>query len=1029
MASPFHLENCLFRSENYLYQWAVRFLTLPGLCFFLFFCPPAHGQNAEPEIVFNRDVRPILVDKCFACHGPDAKTVAADLRVDIRSAAIESGAIVPNHPDKSELVSRIFSSDSDEVMPPVETHKPLDDRERTILRKWIAEGANYEVHWAYTPLRSPSIPSFENQPDSHWTRTWPRNPIDQFVTKIIQANKKTPTSRAEKITLIRRLSFDLTGLPPTLKEVEAFLEDEDSDAYERLVDRLFASPRFGERMAIYWLDLVRYADTVGYHGDQDISQSPYRDYVINAFNENKPYDVFVREQLAGDLLPEPTLNQLIASGYNRLNQTTEEGGSQAKEYLAIYFADRVRNTSQVFLGATMGCAQCHDHKFDPFTMKDFYSFGAFFADIQEVGVYGARRRPPMIPVPSTDEKIAMEKASAAIKGQLAEIERLEKKLLAEQADWENTILNETEKLPKEKVNHWVNDSKMQAAIHQGKWDFVDRKASPVKFGKKARRQQAAGLVQHYFDDASTPVTIQAETVFFAWVYLDPKNPPSALMVQLNDGDWNQRGVWGSDQIAYGLRKKNWAGYLRKGKLPSPGEWTRLELSAQEIGLATGKKIKGMAFTQYGGTVFWDAAGWVSTGGIPLDVSEALAVAPDKRTKKQLQLVKNYYFSNASVLQDAQGELKKREALRKRLEDSMTKTVISRSVKPRTIRILDRGNWMDDSGAVVTPAIPEFLGELKSKKQLNRLDLANWITDPENKLTSRVMVNRLWYLMFGRGICASVDDLGGQGTYPSNAALLDWLAYDFAHSGWDIKKTLKLIVMSSTYQQDSKASPELLKEDPNNELFARQGRFRVDAEMVRDTVLYVSGLLVEKVGGRSVKPYQPSGYYRELNFPRRTYKADQGTSQYRRGVYTHWQRTFLHPMLKAFDAPSREESTCTRARSNTPLQALTLLNDPTFVESARVYASKIIRVNGSVESKIEWAFQNAVSRLPSPEIVQEIKTVFEKHLKQFQSDLESASKLIQSGQAAVDKEHDPAELAAWTSVARIVLNLHELTTRF
>ena len=986
--------------------------------------------QAVTEVDFNRDVRPILVDKCFACHGPDAKTVAGDLRVDLRSEALDSGAIVPGAPGSSELIDRIESDDEDVVMPPPGSHKELLAKEKKILRQWIEAGAPYSVHWSYTPVRSPAPPRFDSHAESHWARKWPRNEIDHFVGKKILDAGYAPAQPADRVTLIRRLSLDLNGLPPTLDEVEKFLADDSETAYEQLVDRLLASPRFGERMAIYWLDLVRYADTVGYHGDQDISQSPYRDYVIRSFNENKPYDQFVREQLAGDLLPDADIQQLVASGYNRLNQTTEEGGSQAKEYLAIYFADRVRNSSQVFLGATMGCAQCHDHKFDPYTMKDFYSFGAFFADIQEVGVYGARSRPPMIPVPTAEQKRWLAESEQALAKQRKEIEKVTQQLLLQQREWESDALADPNNSPREVVHQWLNDEKPSSGQTAGAWDFVTTEVGPVQVGQKSRKQESKGLVQHYVDNFKTKIKIDTETVFYAWIYPDPKNPPSALMLQLNDGDWNQRGVWGTDQIEYGRRAKNWAGYMRKGKMPTPGQWTRLELSARDVGLKAGGYVDGMAFTQFGGRAFWDAAGWIDQEGLPRAIGEAMAISPDKRTPEQVKLIRDFYLAKSPEAVDARKKLKLLESERSRLENSVTKTVVSKSVQPRTIRILDRGNWMDDSGEVVEPAIPEFLGKLESDSRLTRLDLANWITQPDNVMTSRVMVNRLWYLLFGRGICASVDDFGGQGSFPANAELLDFLAHDFAHSGWNIKRTLKLIVMSAAYQQSSLGSPELLRQDPENELFARQNRFRIDAEMVRDSVLYVSGLLVEKVGGRSVKPYQPAGYYAELNFPTRKYRADSGDSQYRRGVYTHWQRTFLHPMLKAFDAPSREESACTRARSNTPLQALTLLNDPTFVEAARVYAARIVKREAQNRGeRIRWAFRNAVSREPNQEMVEILEEVYLQHRKQFTKDLAAARQLISVGQSPVDAEVDPAELAAWTSVARVLLNLHELTTRF
>jgi hypothetical protein len=823
----------------------------------------------DDTIRFNRDIRPILTDKCFACHGPDAETVEGGLRLDLAEEAKGiAGAIVPGDPAASEVIRRIFSDDNEERMPPPHLHKPLSDAERNRLRRWVAQGAEYEPHWAYTPLRRSA------DKDTIWQSPDPAsNLIDRLVDARLRIENVTNVPEADRITLIRRLSFDLTGVPPALSEVDAFLSDSSVDAYPKLVDRLLDSPRFGERMAIYWLDLVRYADTVGYHGDQNVSQAPYRDYVINAFNDNMPYDRFVREQLAGDLLSDATIDQQVASGYNRLNQTTEEGGAQAREYLSIYFADRVRNVSQVFMGATMGCAQCHDHKFDPYTSRDFYAFGAFFADIEEKGVYGERKRDPMI-----------------------------------------RVYNE----------------------EQGaQWSAVDQRITKLK-----------------------------------------TNLDQAKLALLNQPDWETN---------------------LRNQLPDSGETETILSDGDEA---------------------------------PTELVEALAIARDQRTDVQTKILQDFYLSRSEPIIALKTKLTNLETERTRIEESAPLTVVSKSVKPRTIRIQHRGNWMDDSGEIVSPAIPAFLGKLDTgEKRATRLDLANWLCQPDNPLTSRTMTNRLWRLMFGRGICTSVDDLGGQGTYPSYPDLLDRLSVEFIDSGWDIKHILREIANSETYRRSSKPTPALLETDPYNDLFARQGRFRVSAEMVRDSALAISGLLVEQIGGPSVHPYQPEQYYDQLNFPKRVYEADDGVNQYRRGVYTHWQRTFLHPMLKAFDAPSREECTAARSRSNTPLQALTLLNDPTFVEAARVFAARVMRDGGTtVADRLNWAYRTAVSSKPPVLVVDELKELYERHLRHFQANVVEANKLISHGNSPIADDLDPAELAAWTSVARVVLNLHETMTR-
>ncbi|WP_237607594.1 DUF1553 domain-containing protein [Roseimaritima sediminicola] len=979
--------------------------------------------TATEPLRFNRDIRPILSDKCFACHGPDAQHAAADLRLDQREAALESGAILPGDAEASELVARIFAEDDDLRMPPPDVHKPLTATERQRLRQWVQQGAEYEAHWAYAPLR----PAPENLSP---------NLVDHFVSKRLQQEQVAAVPAADPATLIRRLSLDLTGMPPTVAEVEAFVADPSPLAYSQLVDRLLESPRYGERMASYWLDLVRYADTVGYHGDQEISQWPYRDYVIRAFNDNLPYDRFIREQLAGDLLPDPTTDQLVASGYNRLNQTTEEGGSQAKEYLAIYFADRVRNVSQVFLGSTLGCAQCHDHKYDPFTAKDFYAFGAFFADLEERGVYSGRgHRPPVMPVPTAEQQRQIDQHQAELQRLHSERQTLRERLLADLSSWQPPPTSEAV---------WIDDVQPEGRTYSGAWNFVEAADGPVQHGQRSRQQASGDLVQHYFIDADAPVTVSRQTKFYVWVYLDPDDPPQAIMLQLHGGDgkepsWEHRAVWGGDQIEYGRRKDSWTGYRRMGDLPDTGQWIRLEVDAADVGLATdddpaaggGKTFvaDGMAFTQFGGRVWWDRAGWHAPP--PRIVTDALAVDADQWSAEQRQAVEDYYLATAAPLAEINQQIDQRQRRLEQTKASVATTVISKAVKPRTIRILPRGNWMDDSGDIVQPAVPEFLGQLDvAGRRATRLDLAEWLADPEHPLVARTMVNRLWSLLFGRGICTSVDDFGGQGTYPSHPDLLDALAVEFIESGWDIKHLLRLIVHSDAYRRSSTPTPELIEADPYNDLFARQGRFRLDAEFIRDTALATGGLLVEQVGGPSVRPYQPAGYYAQLNFPRRTYQADTGPKQYRRGLYTHWQRTFLHPMLKAFDAPSREECTALRPRSNTPLQALTLLNDPTFVEAARGFAVRILREGGEDrDRRLRWAYQSVLAQEPSDEIVAVLAEVYAQQRDVYEQSPEAAEQLLATGQSPTPSDLEAAEVAAWTAVARVLLNLHETITRY
>lgn len=816
----------------------------------------AAGPNAT-DVTFNRDVRPILADHCFACHGPDKNQRKADLRLDTKEGAFadreDHRTLVPGKPAESELYRKVAAADARKRMPPAKFGKPLDARQIETIRRWIEQGAKWQDHWAWIPPKRPALPTPLSSPPSEGGDIGgvTRNAIDFFIFAELDKHGLRPAPEADRRTLIRRLSFDLTGLPPEPKDVDQFLADQAPDAYRRMVERLLASEHYGERMALYWLDLVRFADTGGYHSDNHRDIYLYRDWVINAFNKNLPFDRFTTEQLAGDLLPNPSLDQKIASGYNRLLMTTEEGGAQAKEYMAKYSADRVRNASTVWMGATMGCSECHDHKFDPYTMKDFYSFASFFADIQEIPV----GRQQQTPLPSPDQ--------ASRLGTLNEqIAPLQKTLDEARAKWEE-----------------------------------------------------------------------------------------------------------------GLRLTD----LRR---------------------------------------------------VPKNVLDALLAEPAKRTAAQQKTLESFYRTATPQLESNRKKLADLQRQKKGIEEAIPTTLVAMSGPPRTMRILPRGNWLDDSGPVVTPAVPGFLSPLGVKdRRPTRLDLAKWFVSPDHPLVARVFVNRLWKLMFGQGIVKTLDDFGTQGAWPTHPDLLDWLAVEFRQSGWDVKHMLRLMALSRTYRQTSVADAELRQRDPYNQWLARQGRFRLDAEMVRDNALAVSGLLVRKVGGHSVKPYQPAGYWQFLNFPRRTYQADRGPDQYRRGLYTYWQRSFLHPSLLAFDAPSREECTVDRPRSNTPLQALVLLNDPTYVEAARAFAERmVLEGGGDAGSRIQFACRQALNRPASPAEVKLLSDLHQHHSKQYQRDPQAAQALLAVGDPPPVKDADAAELAAWTSVARVVLNLHETITR-
>jgi hypothetical protein len=772
----------------------------------------AVADAGDDPVSFAEDVHPLLAENCLPCHGPDKKARKARLQLDVRESSTKArrggAAIVPGRPDDSEVLRRITSSDPDDLMPPPDSGKKLATDEIALLRQWIVEGAKYERHWAYiAPRRSP--------PPAVKDASWPSGEIDHFILARLEKERVAPSEEADRRTLARRLSFDLVGMAPDPSEVESFEDDEHPDAYERLVDRLLASPQFGERVAVYWMDLVRFADTAGIHADNTWDIFPYRDYVIEAINADTPFDQFTREQLAGDLMAGALSRQRIASSYNRLNMISREGGSQAKEFLIKYTADRVRNVTVVWLGATLGCAECHDHKFDPLTSKEFYQFGAFFADIEQVGVYlqGAKKSrffPPYLPLP-TDQQAA----------ERAEIERRIKEL------------------------------------------------------KKILSEEASG---------------------------------------------------------------------------APAE-----------------------------------------------------------------------------------EIKKLEERRKKLDDKTTVIIATKSVKPMTARVLPRGDWMDESGEIVQPAVPAAFGSLGdvggAGGRATRLDLADWLMRDENPAVARVFVNRIWRLLFGRGIVSSLDDFGRQGTLPTHPRLLDHLALEFRDSGWSLRHLVRTIVLSTAYRQSSIASDGMRRRDPFNELVARQGRFRLDAEFIRDTALRVSGLLSRRLGGPSVRPYQPVGYYSHLNFPRRTYRHDKGESLYRRSLYTHWQRQFVHPSLLAFDAPSRERCTVERMRSNTPLGALVLLNDPIYVEAARAFGAMIVERGGkTTDERIRFAFRRALNRSPRENEMAVLRDVHAQNGQRFENDEKAARDLLSVGNLPPPTTGSPAEHATWTTIARVLFNLHEMIVR-
>ncbi len=988
----------------------------------------AEGLKPSAAVDFNRDVRPILSEACYQCHGPDKARRKGDLRLDTRDGAFaKTGVIVAGKPGESELIARISSDDPDESMPPADSGRSLSPAQKDILRRWIEQGAAWKGHWAYLPPDRPTPPDATGAPQG-----FVRNDVDRFVFARLTEKSLSPSPEADRVTLIRRLAFDLTGLPPTLAEVDRFVNDPSPTAYEALVDRLLSSPHYGERMAAHWLDLVRYADTTGYHGDNHRDVTLYRDYVINAFNANLPFDRFTTEQLAGDLLPSGGDTARIASGYNKLLMTTQEGGAQAREYLAKYAADRVRNASTVWMGATLGCAECHDHKFDPFTTRDFYRFASFFADIQDVAV-GAQPE-TKFPTPEQAERARALDAEAAALARTLETPTPE--LNAAQTAWEKapgsgaidwTILKATEAVSTGGATLTIRDD--GSIVASGK--NPDRDTYSITF--KNLRANLSALRLEVLPDTSFPSRGPGRALNGNFVLNEIEARTSAGPVAWSNASaTHSQAGYPVASSADGKLETGWAILDETGRGNVAVYEARGDLGGTEtltvvlrFHYGEGHNLGRFRLSTT------DAQRPVTAGNLPLAVVEALKVPAEARSPEQSVALATYYRSTAPLLEPTRNKLALVKKARSDLEATFPTTTITQTGTPRVMRILPRGNWLDDSGEAVSPSVPAFLRKAKdgTEQRETRINLADWVVSRENPLTARVYVNRVWGLLFGRGIVATADDFGAQGAWPTHPDLLDWLAVGFMDDHWDVKNVVRRIVTSGTYRQSSDVTEAVRQKDPYNLWLSRQGKFRLDAESVRDNALAVSGLLSERVGGPSARPYQPAGYWSHLNFPRREYQADHGDGLYRRGLYTYWCRTFLHPSLLAFDAPTREECTVQRNRSNTPLQALVLLNDPIYVEAARALAERTLRQGGaSVDSRLSFVYRAALSRSPRPEESPILAALLNKHLTEYRADREAASTLIKIGESPVPADLDTAELAAWTSVARVVLNLHEAITR-
>ena len=1138
---------------------------------------------------FARDVRPLLADHCFLCHGPDGETREADLRLDRRESAFADrggyAAVVPGDPGASELYRRV--TDEHDPMPPPGVDDGLTAAEKELLRRWIEEGAPWSEHWAYVPPVRPELPALPPGDAA-------RHPVDRFVRARLEEEGLAPSPAADRATLLRRVTLDLTGVPPTIGELDAFLADERPDAYERVVDRLLASPRYGETMARWWLDAARYGDTHGYHLDNERSIWPYRDWVIRAFDENKPFDEFTVEQLAGDLLPGATLEQRVATGFNRCNPTTAEGGLIAEEYLAKYAADRVETTATVWLGTTMGCAACHDHKYDPFTQEEFYQLFAFFNSIDEDASDGNAPDPkPVVRVPGAGQQAELARLEGALaaleerlEGPLPEVDRAQAAwergaAEAARARWlplavtgaraqnasvlsiEGDVVRASGPNPETEVyvleattpssdvralriellrdrstdvggvgraehgNVVLTDVSLEAVPLDGSAGLrpvpiatahADHSQVGFEVAKAIDDDPRSGWAVDSRPEERVAVFTLAEPVAFlagarlrlrlAQESAHPRHNVARLRLSVTEdptvrpadlGPWwrvgpfegagrrevfdteygPERGVDLGEPVA-GLAWTEHPEYAdgRTHLLP-PGDvastylvrtihaptarrmtlslgsddglrvWVRGEevlardvarpvgadQERLEVSLEPGANELLLKVSNYGGGFgFYFHALDEDVGGLPFDVERFLAGSSEEPPDVRDSVVRRWFRSTSS------GEWRRldaeREAARERLAAAEaaipTTMVMAERGEPRPAHLLVRGQY-DQPGAAVARDVPSVLPPLPppaAEGAVDRLTLARWLTDPAHPLVARVTVNRLWQELFGAGLVETSEDFGSRGSPPTHPALLDWLAVELVESGWDVRGMLRLLVTSATYRQSAARGADA--RDPENRLLARGPRFRLGAEAVRDSALLVSGLLVERVGGPSVKPYQPPGIWRVVGYTTSntaSFVRDSGDALYRRSLYTFWKRTAPPPTMQIFDAPTREACVVKRARTNTPLQALALLNDEQFVEAARAFGQRMLLEGGeTAEERIAFGFRCATARRPSEGEARVLAGLVTAALARFRADPDAARALLAVGESQPDPALDPAELAAWTLVASTLFNLDAFVTR-
>lgn len=1050
------------------------------------------------KIDFNRDIRPILSDNCFTCHGPDEQQRVSNLRLDQRESAFAEHegrhAVVSGDPDASELHRRVTSTDAEVRMPPENSGRKLTETQIQLLREWIQQGAEWSEHWAF-------VAPERHQPPLTQQKNWSRNPIDDFVLSRLEREGWKPSAEAPRHVLIRRVSLDLTGLPPTPEEVEAFLADQSPNAYETVVDRLLASPRYGEHMAVRWLDAARYADTSGYQNDGPRSMWRWRDWVIARFNANQPFDQFTIEQLAGDLLENPTLDQQIATGFNRNHRGNAEGGIIPEEYQVEYVVDRVDTTATVWLGLTMGCARCHDHKYDPIRQKEYYQVFAYFNNIPESGrAIKEGNSPPYVKAPSPEEQSRLEEFDGETSKLTAAWNGLQNELESAQNAWEaNISLNSTldQDLPAEGVpaangkpvgdgvvtpnsvavkdctvtdqllNHFQFDGNLKdrsrdvdavvGAASPAYTDGVQGTALKLTEGTVVEAGDTANF--GYFDKFSIAAWVKASVPNGTLISrMTPVEEGAGYYVHLRDGHIQVNLIkrWLDDAVRVeshepirldpiGLDQWCHIAVTYDGSRVASG--IRVYLNGQPIVMDVKLDRINQSFAvateplRIGGgqSTFEGEVDDVRIYGRDLDasevellsvsqtVSEILATAKQDRTKAQNLKLTRYFLQNHAPDEIRSIEHRLTELRRERrtfFESLPTVMVMQEMEPPRDTHVLIRGQY-DHPGERVERSVPSVFPSMPTDTPNNRLGFARWLVSPEHPLTARVAVNRFWQQYFGQGLVATSEDFGAQGEAPSHPELLDWLATEFVKLRWDVKAMQKLIVTSATYRQSSMVSPEVQAADPDNRLLSRGPRRRLLAETIRDQALFVSGLLSQKLGGPSVKPYQPDGLWQDIATDM-DYVQSHGEDLYRRSLYTYWKRTVAPPTMVTLDATSREACVVQRSRTNTPLQALALMNDITFVEASRVFAQRVMaKFPNSTEDQIRYAFLTATARHPQPEELTVLKRRFDRSLAVFQMDPVAARQFVQVGEFAVDESLNLPDLAAFTTVTSLILNLDEV----